>query len=146
MQKLCGNGWADDLSEYFNCAEVQKNNGMVAYTAATCAADGETITLGLYADPYCSQDISQYTNIVNWIGEDVDDEEMAHYYKKSHSALAEMLESYGAPSSADPDSVCIPCSAEVSSYLYHLTLSCLNIFLWLKHLFLFYYYSEPSLV
>jgi len=112
MQKLCGNGWADDLSEYFNCAEVQKNNGMVAYTAATCAADGETITLGLYADPYCSQDISQYTNIVNWIGEDVDDEEMAHYYKKSHSALAELLESYGAPSSADPDSVCIPCSAE----------------------------------
>ena len=123
MSKICGNGWSDDLSDYFDCAEVQKDNGMVAYTAATCAADGETITLGLYADKYCSQDISQYTNIYNWIGENVDDEEMAHYYKKSHSALAELLESYGAPSSADSDSVCVPCNAEVSSDLYHLTLS-----------------------
>lgn len=127
MSKLCGNGFSDDLSEYFGCAEVQKDNGMTAYTAATCAADGETITLGLYADPYCSQDISQYTNIANWIGEEVDDEEMSHYYKKVHSALAELLESYGAPSSADSDAVCIPCNSEVSSYLYHLTLSCLHL-------------------
>ncbi|KAL7458603.1 hypothetical protein ACHAWC_010196 [Mediolabrus comicus] len=112
MQKLCQNTFEDDLSEYFNCAEVQKDNGMVAYSAATCAADGETITLGLFADPYCSQDISQYTNIANWIGQDVNDEDMAHYYKKVHSALAELLESYGVESSANPDAVCIPCKQE----------------------------------
>lgn len=145
MYQVCQTQWEDDLSDYFDCAEVQKDNGMVAYTAATCAADGETITLGLYADKYCSQDISQYTSIYNWIGQNVDDEEMAHYYKKSHSALAELLESYGAPSSADSDSVCVPCKAEVSSDLYHLNYHACN-FLWLKHFFLFYYYSEPSLV
>lgn len=128
MSQLCDKQFEDDLSEYFGCAEVQKDDGMTAYTAATCAADGETITLGLYADAECSEDISQYTSIAKWIDEDVDDEKMAHYYKKSHSALAELLVTYGVEDTiVDPDSMCIPCKAEVSSHLYHLTLSCLHL-------------------
>lgn len=112
--KACNGGFADDYSDYLNCAEVQKDNGMVAYTQATCAEDGETITIGLYSDEYCSEDITSSSNIANWIGEYVDDEEMAHYYKKVNAGLGELIASYGGQTNVNPNSVCMPCAAEVS--------------------------------
>ena len=109
----CEKGFQDDYADFLDCAEVQKNNGMVAYTQATCSNDGETITLGLYSDDSCSEDITSKSNIANWIGEDVDEDTMAHYYKRINSGLAELIETYGGTTSVDPESVCLPCAVEV---------------------------------
>ena len=79
MANACGNGFEDNYADLLDCAEVQKNNGMIAYTQATCAEDGQTITLGVYSDDECSEDITSQVNIANWIGEEVDDEEIEHY-------------------------------------------------------------------
>ena len=111
--KACDGGFADDYADFLNCNQVEKNNGMVAYTQATCAEDGETITLGLFSDDECSEDITSTTNIANWIGGEVDDEQMAHYYKKINSGLAELIETYGGTTSVDPESVCLPCAVAV---------------------------------
>ncbi len=111
--KACDAGFQDNYADFLECAQVQKNNGMVAYTAATCAEDGQTITLGLYSDDECSEDITSKVNMANWIGEEVEDETMAHYYKKINSGLAEMIETYGGTTSVDPESVCVPCAVEV---------------------------------
>ncbi len=111
--KACEAGFQDDYADFLECAEVQKNNGMVAYTQATCAEDGESITLGLYSDDECSEDITSQVNMANWIGEEVEEETMAHYYKKINSGLAELIETYGGTTSVDPDSVCVPCAVEV---------------------------------
>ncbi len=114
MAKACGNGFQDNYADLLECAEVQKNNGMVAYTQATCAEDGQTITIGIYSDDECSEDITSQVNIANWIGEEVDDEEMAHYYKNVASAVGAMIESYGGKTNVNPDNLCMPCAAQVS--------------------------------
>ena len=118
----CGGDWRqDDYADFLECNEVQKNNGMVAYTQATCAEDGEAITIGLYSDDSCSEDITSKVNIANWIGEQLDEDEMARYYKRINSGMAELIETYGGTTSVDPESVCLPCSVEVRY-------SCVKIF------------------
>jgi len=111
--KVCDVGFEDNYADFLECSEVQKSNGMVAYTQATCSEDGEAITLGLYSDESCSEDITSKTNIANWIGEEVDEDTMAHYYKRINSGLAELIETYGGTTSVDPESVCLPCGVEV---------------------------------
>eukprot|EP00985_Skeletonema_marinoi_P019209 scaffold10932_cov136-Skeletonema_marinoi.AAC.2 len=112
MAKACGNGFQDDYADYLECNQVEKNNGMVAYAQATCAEDGQTITIGLYSDEECSEDISSQVNIANWIGEEVDDEEMAHYYKNVASAVGTLIETYGGQTNVNPNSLCMPCAAQ----------------------------------
>mmetsp|Transcript_24346 Transcript_24346/g.48560 ORF Transcript_24346/g.48560 Transcript_24346/m.48560 type:complete len:568 (+) Transcript_24346:178-1881(+) len=112
MAKACGNGFQDDYADYLECNQVEKNNGMVAYAQATCAEDGQTITIGLYSDEECSEDISSQVNIANWIGEEVDDEEMAHYYKNVASAVGTLIETYGGETNVNPNSLCMPCAAQ----------------------------------
>jgi hypothetical protein len=114
--KACNSDAEDDYADYLSCTQVEKNNGAVAYTAATCSSDGQTMTIGLYSDEYCSEDISSSTSLRNWIGENVDDESMAHYYKKFNSGLATLIESYGGKSSINPDAMCIPCASQVSFF------------------------------
>ena len=114
MSKTCGNGFQDDYADYLSCSQVQKNNGMIAYTQATCAEDGQTITIGLYSDEECSEDITSQVNIANWIGQEVDDEDMAHYYKNVASAVGTLIASYGGKTNVNPDSLCMPCAAQVS--------------------------------
>ncbi len=111
--KVCDVGFEDNYADFLECAEVQKNNGMVAYTQATCSEDGESITLGLYSDESCSEDITSKVNMANWIREEVDEDTMAHYYKKIDSGLAELIETYGGTTGVDPESVCLPCGVEV---------------------------------
>ena len=41
--KVCDVGFEDDYADFLECSEVQKSNGMVAYTQATCSEDGEAI-------------------------------------------------------------------------------------------------------
>eukprot|EP00985_Skeletonema_marinoi_P014731 scaffold7520_cov140-Skeletonema_marinoi.AAC.1 len=106
--KVCDVGFEGNYADFLECSEVQKSNGMVAYTQATCSEDGEAITLGLYSDESCSEDITSKVNIANWIGEEVDEDTMAHYYKRINSGLAELIETYGGTTSVDPESVCLP--------------------------------------
>ena len=112
--KVCSVGIEDNYSDFLECTEVQKNNGIVAYTQATCSEDGESITLGLYSDESCSDDITSKVNMANWIGEDVEEDTMEHHYKRINSGLAELIETYGGSTSVDPESVCLPCGVEVS--------------------------------
>jgi len=112
MSKACGGGFQDDYADYMECSQVQKNNGLVAYAQATCAEDGQTITIGLYSDEECSEDITSQVNIANWLGQEIDDEDMAHYYKNVASAVGTLIESYGGKTNVDPDSLCMPCAAQ----------------------------------
>ena len=114
MYNVCEKGFEDDYADLMDCAEVQKDNGMVAYTQATCAEDGQTITIGLYSDEECSEDITSQVNIANWIGEEVDDEEMAHYYKNVASAVGTLIDNYGGKTNVDENALCMPCAAQVS--------------------------------
>jgi hypothetical protein len=114
--KACNSGFQDGYADMLECSQVTKNNGMVAYTQATCAEDGQTITIGLYSDEECSEDITSQVNIANWIGEDVDDEEMAHYYKNVASAVGTLIESYGGKTNVNPTALCMPCAAKVSLF------------------------------
>ena len=116
MAKVCGNGIENDYADYLECSQVEKNNGMVAYAKATCADDGYTMTIGLYADQYCSEDISSTTNVANWIGEEPDDEKMSQYYKNVASAVGNAIESYGGQTNVDPLALCMPCAAQVSLF------------------------------
>ena len=114
----CNNGFEDDYSDYLSCAKVEKNNGAVAYTSAVCASDGQKMTIGLFSDEDCTEEITSSSNIKNWIGEYVDDEEMSHYYKKVNSGLASLIETYGGTTSDNPDGQCIPCATAVSFLLF----------------------------
>ena len=117
MSNVCGNGFQDDYGDYLQCSEVTKNNGMVAYAQATCGEDGETITIGLFSDEECSEDITSQTSVSNWIGETVDDEEMAHYYKNVAVSVGNLIETYGGTTNVNPSSLCMPCAAQVSILL-----------------------------
>lgn len=112
MSKVCGNGLDGSYDDYLYCNQVEKNNGMVGYAKATCAEDGYTMTIGLYSDEECSVDITSQVNIANWIGGEVDDEEMAHYYKNVASAVGNVIESYGGETNVDPLALCMPCAAQ----------------------------------
>ena len=116
MSKVCGNGIENDYADYLECSQVEKNNGMVGYAKATCADDGYTMTIGLYSDQYCSEDISSQVNIANWIGEEPDDEQMSQYYKNVASAVGNAIESYGGKTNVDPLALCMPCAAQVSLF------------------------------
>ena len=79
-QDVCGGGMEDEYSDYFECTEVERNNGMVAYVGPHCAEDGMTVTLGVYADEYCNEYIGYGVNIRNYIGEDLDEDALQEYY------------------------------------------------------------------
>ena len=40
-------------SEYFECTEIERDNGMVAYIGPICGLDGESITLGIFCVLFC---------------------------------------------------------------------------------------------
>ena len=55
----------DEYSEWFECTEVERNNGQVAYVAPHCAEDGQTITLGVYSDENCYEYIGDGVDVQN---------------------------------------------------------------------------------
>lgn len=95
----------DSYSEYFECTQVERNNGMIAYVGPHCAEDGMTITLGVFGDEYCNEYIGNGVNIANFIGEEVDYEEdmLRGYYNSAHGATLDQLKYI------NEDNVCIPC-------------------------------------
>ena len=99
--------FVDDMSGYFECTEVEKANGQVAYVGPHCAEDGFTITLGVYSDENCYDYIGNGIDISSF-GIDVEDDALKSYYNSAMGATFEQLKY------VEEDTVCIPCNSEVS--------------------------------
>lgn len=100
--------FVDTYSEYFECTEVQRSNGQVAYIGPHCAADGFTITLGVFSDQYCNEYIGNGVDIANFLGGNLADDALKGYYNTGVGATFQQLK-YVAE-----DNLCIPCSNNVS--------------------------------
>lgn len=126
---ICQAGLDDSITEYFECTQVTKNNGQSAYVGPHCAADGITITLGVYSDEYCSDYIGNGVNIANFLGFELEGDELSPYItgslidvipeesikaqKAMYSTLyAGELSEYYTP----VDNMCIPCMAARQSF------------------------------
>lgn len=100
--------FVDKYSEYFECTEVERANGQVAYIGPHCAADGFTITLGVFSDQYCNEYIGNGVDISNFLGGNLGEDALKGYYNTGVGATFEQLK-YVAE-----DNLCIPCSKNVS--------------------------------
>eukprot|EP00566_Odontella_aurita_P006811 CAMPEP_0113540140 /NCGR_PEP_ID=MMETSP0015_2-20120614/8316_1 /TAXON_ID=2838 /ORGANISM="Odontella" /LENGTH=605 /DNA_ID=CAMNT_0000439913 /DNA_START=145 /DNA_END=1962 /DNA_ORIENTATION=+ /assembly_acc=CAM_ASM_000160 len=72
-----------DYMEYFECQEVDNNNGngQQYFVGPHCSYDKKTISIGLYADEYCSEYVGgDDVNMANVLGFDIDDDALANYY------------------------------------------------------------------
>jgi len=100
----CKQGMDQSYVEYFECTEMERNNGQTAYIAPHCAEDGFTVTLGVYSDEYCNEYIGNGVDIANYLGEEMDVEEDAlkQWYNSANGALS-ILEF------SNDEEICIPC-------------------------------------
>ena len=107
---LCEEEIDETLTQYFECSEMESNNGQVAYIGPHCAEDGFTVTLGVYSDQNCNQYIGNGVDIANFIGEEIDVEEdsLKPWYNSANGALEVLKYS-------NEENVCIPCNKGVSS-------------------------------
>ena len=99
--------FVDKWSGYFECSEVEKANGQIAYVGPHCAEDGFTITLGVYSDENCYDYIGNGIDI-SAFGINVGDDALKSYYNSAMGATFEQLKY------VEEDTVCIPCNSEVS--------------------------------
>jgi hypothetical protein len=119
----CGYETDDSLTQYFECTEVNGNNGMVAYIGPHCAEDGKSVTLGLYSDENCNEYIGGSNNITNFLGFDLEAGALDKYFMGSveqenlpdkyfQQYWSDELQSYYNPQ----EQMCIPCSASLQMY------------------------------
>lgn len=120
---VCNAGIDDTLEQYFECTEVERNNGMVAYIGPHCGGDGKTINLGIYSDEYCSEYIGKGTNINNFLGFQLDENALEGYVTGSlardvipddyyEQYWSEELQAYYDPQ----EQLCVPCAASSQIY------------------------------
>lgn len=122
-QKTCGNDLDDALTQYFECTQVERNNGMTAFIGPHCGQDGKTVTLGLYSDEECNEYIGDSTNINNFLGFTLEEGALDGYVSGSlardvipddyfEQYWSEELQAYYNPQ----EQMCIPCSASLQIY------------------------------
>lgn len=122
-KNTCGNDLDDTLTQYFECTEVQRNNGMVAYIGPHCSSDGKTVTLGLYSDENCNEYIGGSYNINNFLGFTLEEGALDGYATGSlardvipddyfQQYWSEELQAYYNPQ----EQMCIPCAASLQIY------------------------------
>lgn len=122
-QKICGHDLDDSLTQYFECTEVERNNGMIAYIGPHCGQDGKTVTLGLYSDENCNEYIGNSFNINNFLGYTLEDGALDGYVTGSlardiipddyfEQYWSEDLQAYYNPQ----EQMCIPCAASLQIY------------------------------
>jgi hypothetical protein len=95
--------FVDKYSGYFECTEVEHSNGQVAYIGPHCAADGFTITLGVFSDQYCNEYIGNGVDISNFLGGNLAEDALKGYYNTGYGATFEQLKYI------QDDNLCIPC-------------------------------------
>jgi len=103
----------DDITQFFECTEVERNNGNVAYIGPHCAEDGFTVTLGVFADEDCFEYIGYGVDIRSFIDDDEVAEELANYAEDD--PLRSYYNSANGPSLdmlawSNEWNVCIPCN------------------------------------
>ena len=98
----------DPYSEYFECKEVEGQNGQVAYIGPHCADGGYEITLGLYSDDQCEEYIGNSASIVKYLGEEVNEDAMRSYYASAHGYALDQLQF------VNDEETCISCNTAVS--------------------------------
>ena len=114
-ENLCDGEPEDDFSEYFECTQVESNNGQIAYVGPHCGGDGYTVQLGVYSDEYCNEYIGDGVNIAKFV-EDAEEDSLLEYVSGTVKEINEqslyspypemiMLPEYG---------FCIPCREAVS--------------------------------
>lgn len=110
-QYTCKQGMDMGLSDYFECTEVQRNNGQVAYIGPHCASNGFTVTLGVFSDEYCNNYIGDGVDIANFLGQElnIEEDDLKSYYNSANGVL-DLLEF------SNEDDVCIPCRLAVSYF------------------------------
>jgi len=101
---ICEKDQKDDLTEYFECTEVEGNNGQISYLGPHCHANGFSVTLGVYSDEYCNEYIGDGVDISKILGYDlnIEDDALKSWYNSANGAL-DILEF------SNEDDVCIPC-------------------------------------
>lgn len=129
--KVCGNGIDDSLEEYYECTEVEGNNGRQAYIGPFCAEDGVSVTLGVYSDEKCNDYIGNGVNIANFLGYELEGDEMASVIAGNladvipEQNIQEQKERYSQFFEANNDvneymspgdNMCIPCLASKQPY------------------------------
>ena len=129
----------DEFSEYFECTEVERNNGQVAYVGPTCGADGYDITLGVYTDENCDVYIGDGVDVSNFVGQEVTEGTLKNYYDSAWGATLAQLEY------VNDDQVCIPCKNSVSFLdLLYCVVNFQVLLLTLHTISLIYIYSSGS--
>jgi hypothetical protein len=127
--KTCQAGLDNSIEEYFECTQVQKSNGQTAYVGPHCAADGTSVTLGVYSDEYCSEYIGNGVSIASFLGYELEGDELSPYINgnlmdvlpendvlnsqaSAATIFADDMSQYYRPA----NSVCIPCMASRQSF------------------------------
>ena len=122
-KNICGNDIETEFEEYFECTEVERNNGMIAYIGPHCGQDGKTVTLGLYSDENCNEYIGNSFNINNFLGYTLEAGALDGYVTGSlardiipddyfEQYWSEDLQAYYNPQ----EQMCIPCAASLQIY------------------------------
>eukprot|EP00804_Cyclotella_cryptica_P003347 CCRYP_012836-RA/>CCRYP_012836-RA protein AED:0.38 eAED:0.39 QI:0/1/0.66/1/1/1/3/44/673 len=120
---LCKAGIDDALEEYFECTQVERKNGRIAYIGPHCSEDGKSVTLGVYSDENCNEYIGKGTNINNILGFRLDQNALAGYVTGSlardvipddyyEKYWSEELQAYYNPQ----EQLCIPCATSMQLY------------------------------
>lgn len=137
----CQAGLDDSLTRYFECTEVTKDNGQKGYLAPHCAADGLTITLGVYSDENCDEYIGNGVSVAGFLGYELEGHELSPYVTGSlvdvidaeslQARKEKYIELYGEDGVAEYysayDNLCIPCSGEdddICTNMYKLSARC----------------------
>jgi len=128
-QNVCETDVDESLSQYFECTEVQRSNGNVAYIGPHCSADGITITLGVFADEDCNEYIGNGVKIESFLGYELEGDELAPYVTGSlidiipEEGIQAQKERYSQNYDAElanyyspVDNMCIPCMASRQPY------------------------------
>lgn len=104
-------GFDKSYSQYFECTQVQRNNGNIAYLGPHCADDGFTVTLGVFSDEYCADYIGYGVDVNNYVdfsyAADPNDP-LRSYYNSANGPVLDQLQW------SNEHNVCIDCDLGVS--------------------------------
>lgn len=132
-KNICGGDASTDFEDYFECTEVERNNGMSVYVGPHCAKDGFTINLGVYGDEYCNEYIGNGVDIQNVLGQKLEQNYLLEYVSGTVQTINQVNLNF-------PEfGFCIPCSEAVSGVK---CLCCLNEHI-LCHDLLFLFQNQP---
>lgn len=78
--------YSDDeelFEDYFQCAQLQDDNGNVMYLGPHCMSDSASITIGLFQDEYCTEYVGNIADMEETTGLAFDESSLAFYSSES---------------------------------------------------------------